>query len=117
MSEQLTPEEVALLIKARKILKEKGLSKDIDVKGICEAAGISRKTGYQWVKKGGADNKDEAALEEMCRLKAECEELKERLRCSEIENEGHKLAWKIHHVDEWLASKKNSARKGTKKKR
>lgn len=114
---ELTPEEVALLIKSRQILKEKGLAKDIDVKGICEAAGVSRKTGYQWAKKDGPDNKDEAALEEAARLKAECEDLKKRLRRSEIENEGHKLAWKIHHVDEWLASKKNTTRKGKKKKR
>jgi len=112
---ELTAEEVALLIKSRQILKEKGLAKDIDVKGICEAAGVSRKTGYQWVKKDPPEDKDES--EEMARLKAECEELKERLRRSEIENEGHKLAWKIHHVDEWLASKKNAARKGKKKNR
>jgi len=51
MSESLTPEEVAILIKARRIQKDKGLDKDFDVKSVCETAGVSRKTGYQWAEK------------------------------------------------------------------
>jgi len=51
--EKLTPEEVKVLIKASQIAKEKGITKGASVKEICEKAGISRKTGYQWV--GEAD--------------------------------------------------------------
>jgi transcriptional regulator with XRE-family HTH domain len=118
MSERLTQQEVALLIRARKILKEKGLRKDADVKGICEAAGISRKTGYQWAK--GLqfyEGQDNALLQDISQLKAENEDLKERYRRVEIENEGHKLAWEIHGVDELLAAKKNTMHRGKKKKR
>jgi hypothetical protein len=118
MSERLTQQEVALLIRARQILKEKGLRKDADVKGICEAAGISRKTGYQWAK--GLqfyEGQDNALLQDISQLKAENEDLKERYRRVEIENEGHKLAWEIHGVDELLAAKKNTTHRGKKKKR
>jgi len=38
------------LIKAGKILNAQGLAPDTNVKTICQAAGISRKTGYQWAK-------------------------------------------------------------------
>ena len=72
MSNRLTPEEVAILVKARKILKEKGLPKDADVTRICEEAGISRKTGYQWAEKLGS------LPEEQKRLKQENEALAEK---------------------------------------
>lgn len=119
MTERLNPQEVALLIRARQILKAKRLAKDADVKSICEAAGVSRKTGYQW-----ADNldfsqaeKDNVLGEELAGVKAEHEDMKARHRRLEIENEGRKLSWEIHGVDELLAAKKNIIRKGKKKKR
>jgi len=94
------------------------LSKDADVKTICEAAGISRKTGYQWasgVKPSGEEN---AVLrEELTQLKKEHEDLKERYEHALWENEGHKLAWEIHGVDELLAAKKNTTAPQKKKKR
>ena len=118
MAEKLTQQEVALLIQARQLLKEKGLSKDADVKSICEAAGISRKTGYQWASGVKTSDKEEAAVrEELSRLKAEHEDLKKRYERSVWENEGHKLAWEIHDVDELLAAKKNTTDKRKKKKR
>ena len=114
----LSPQEVALLIRARKLLKQKGVAKDADVKTICEAAGVSRKTGYQWANglKFAEDSSD-VHSQQMSRLKSEHEQLKERCRDLEIENEGHRLAWKIHGVDELLAAKKNIIRKAKKKKR
>ena len=118
MSEQLSPQDVALLIRARQILKEKGLRKDADVKGICEAAGVSRKTGYQWTKAlQFSEGQDNTLLEEMSCLKAENEDLKKRYHRLEIENEGHKLAWEIHGVDELLAAKKNTTHKAKKRRR
>ena len=118
MSEHLSSQEVALLIKARQILKEKGLRKDADVKGICEAAGVSRKTGYQWTKAlQFSEGQDDTLLEEMSRLKTENKDLKKRYHRLEIENEGHKLAWEIHGVDELLAAKKNTTHKAKKKRR
>ena len=118
MAEKLTQEEVVLLIRARQLLKEKGLSKDVDIKSICEAAGVSRKTGYQWA--SGikcSDNEDAALREELTGLKAEHEDLKKRYDRAMWENEGHKLAWEIHGVDELLAAKKNTTNKGKKKRR
>ena len=118
MTEGLSPEEVALLIRARKLLKEKGLPNGVDVKTICEIAGVSRKTGYQWANglkfaEGPSDPQTQA----VSRLQSEYEQLKERCRDLEIENEGHRLAWKIHGVDELLAAKKNIIAKAKKKKR
>ncbi len=109
MTQDFTPQEVALLIRARQILKGKGLAKDADVKSICEAAGVSRKTGYQWAKSlEFSEGQDHGPGEETARLKLEYEDLKERNRRLEVENEGRKLAWEIHRVDELLASKKKT---------
>jgi hypothetical protein len=118
MAVKVTQKEVALLIRARQLLKEKGLSKDSDIKAICEAAGISRKTGYQWASSVKSTNEEEAALrEELTRLKGEHEDLKRRYERSEWENEARKLAWEIHGVDELIASKKNTTDKQKRKRR
>lgn len=118
MAEKLTQEEVALLIRARQLLKEKGLNKDADVKTICEAAEISRKTGYQWASGVKSSEKEEATLrEELIRVKAEHEDLKKRYERSVWENEGRKLAWEIHGVDDLIAAKKNTTDKRKREKR
>ena len=118
MSGKLSAEDVATLIRARRIVKDKQLPKDIDVKAICEAAGISRKTGYQWAAGSTpAEGEADPQIDELARLKAEHETLKERTRRLEIENEGHRLAWEIHHVDELLAEKKSTMGKAKRKKR
>ena len=119
MKEKLSPEEVAILIRGRKILKARGLDKDADVKRICEEAGISRKTGYQWANKLDQNRDIEGVdLQEAFNgLKAEHDELKKRYDDARFENEGRKLAWKIHGVDELLANKKKAAKPRTKGKR
>ncbi len=118
MADSLTPEEVAILIQARQIQREKGLDKDFDVTTVCQRAGVSRKTGYQWVKKRIPDTAGQKELEEeLARLRAEYEKLKTDFDRVDFENEGRKLAWEIHHVDEWLASKKNTSKRKKKKKR
>jgi len=119
MSKELMRDEVATLIRARKILKTRGLPKDVDVKRICEAAGISRKTGYQWADKLGQRQDDtlkelEAKYE---RLKTGHEELEKRYDDARFENEGRKIAWEIHHIDELIAAKKNAAHSRKKGKR
>jgi hypothetical protein len=119
MNDTLSPEEVALLIRSRQILNAKGLSKDSDIKSICEAAGISRKTGYQWANnlKLSKEDAPDPAKDDVVRLKIEHEELKTRYHFLNIENEGRKLAWEIHGVDELLAAKKNTTGKSKKKRR
>ena len=119
MTDELNPQEVAILIRAQQIRKAKGLSKETNVKKICETAGISRKTGYQWANNLNLSDDDErnAESEDSSRLKAEHEKLKKRYHLLKIENEGQKLAWEIHGVDELLAAKKNTTRKPKKKKR
>lgn len=110
MSKELNKDEVATLIQARKILNSRGLSKDIDVKSICESAGISRKTGYQWADKLESAVKgnsvEDSLLQEIERLKAKNVELEKCCDDLEFENEGRKLAWEIHGVEEFIANKK-----------
>lgn len=79
---------------------------------ICKAAGVSRKTGYQWASRlDPRPSEEEAGVqEELVRLKAEHEELEKRFDDVRFENEGRKLAWRLHDVDELLASKKNTMR-------
>lgn len=118
MDKKWSKQEVALLIQARKLLKAKGLATDADVKGICEAAGISRKTGYQWANK--LEPMDQSRWREgaeLVHLKAEHEELKGRYEDLRFENEGRKLAWEIHGVDELIKGKKNTTKARTKRKR
>jgi hypothetical protein len=119
MSQKLTPEEVAAVIKARKILKARGFSPDTDVKTICQAAGISRKTGYQWANKQipACDPKEQALREQLEQLQAAHENLKKRFDDVRFENEGRKLAWEIHEVDKMLAEKKSTMAKTKSKKR
>ena len=119
MSDKLSADEVATLIRARQLLKQKGLSADADIKTICQYAGISRKTGYQWADKLGQRQDD--ALKELqakyARLKVEHEELEKRYDDARFENEGRKIAWEIHHIDELIAAKKNAAQSRKKGKR
>lgn len=106
MPEKLTTEEVALLIRAKKILSTKGVPRSIDVSGICKHAGISRKTGYQWADKFEQQESREKELqEELAQLRAAHEKLKQDLDDTRFENEGRKLAWEIHRVDELLKKK------------
>jgi len=118
MTDRLTPKEVALLIRAKQILKAKGLSKNADIKSICEAAGISRKTGYQWARSVEIpEKKDNTPEEEKAQLSKEYEDLKKQYRRLEAINEGHRLAWEIHDVDDLLAAKKNTINKVKKRRR
>jgi transposase len=109
MSSKLSPEEVAVMIRARQISKDKGLDPNSDVKTICQKAGISRKTGYQWAKKYSSPQEAKKAElgEELNQLKVRHEALIKSYDDLRFENEGRKLAWEIHGVDEFLASKKN----------
>ncbi len=119
MSQQLNPDEVALVIRARKILKDRGFSKDEDIKSLCQAAGISRKTGYQRANKliQSSGSQEQAFRQELERLRAEQEDLKKRFDDVRFENEGRKLAWGIHGVDKLLAEKKSTMIKQKKKRR
>jgi len=120
MPESLSPEEVAILIRARQIQRDKGLDKEFDVNSICQKAGVSRKTGYQWAQKHGpeATGQTRKELEEkLARLQAEYEKLQEDYEQVDFENRARKLAWEIHHVDELLAAKKNTSQSKTNKKR
>lgn len=118
MADELTPEEVAILIQARKICNTKGLARDIDVTGICGQAGISRKTGYQWAGKvSPATRETDELRRELQQLQEEHDKLKQHFDDVQFENEGRKLAWEIHHVDELLAEKKSSAKSKKRRKR
>jgi len=109
MEKQFSADEVAILIRARKIIKEKDLPKDIDVSGICDAAGISRKTGYEWESKlGKSDEKLSVLQREHDELKGKYADLAALYKNVRFENEGRKAAWFIHGVDKLLEGKKNT---------
>jgi hypothetical protein len=119
MSDNLTPEEVAILICARRLQKEKGLAPDSDVKTLCDQAGISRKTGYQWQKRllNASKGVEEKLRQQLEQLKVEHEKLKKDYDDVCWENRGRKIAWEIHEVDALLAEKKSITTKNKKKKR
>lgn len=118
MDEKLTPEEVAIVIRARRILKDKGLAANTDVTGVCKAAGVSRKTGYQWAEKhlGNPKGRQKQLEAEVARLQADCDRLRKENDWLGFENRGRKLAWEIHGVDELLAEKKSTMQSRKKKK-
>ena len=107
---EMNPEDVAIMIRARQLFREKGLAPDADVTKICEVAGISRKTGYQWVEKYGDNsaNRQKELEDRLSRLQNETERLEKELDEAKFENRARQLAWEIHRVDEWLALKKKS---------
>lgn len=51
MSVEMTAKEVAIMIRARQIFREKGLALIADISEICQAAGISRESIIQWAEK------------------------------------------------------------------
>ena len=118
MSESLSPEQVAIMIRARQILKDKGLAADTDITGICKAAGISRKTGYQWAEKhiNGSVEWQKDLERKLAQLQSDYDKLHKDFDEVSFENRGRKLAWEIHRVEELLAAQKNtSVRKKSKK--
>lgn len=117
MSESLSPEQVAILIRARQILKDKGLAADTDISGICKAAGISRKTGYQWAEKQSSAERQKDLEEKLAQLESDYDKLRKDFDEVSFENRGRKLAWEIHRVDELLAAKKNTSVSKKSKKR
>jgi len=119
MPDDVTREEVAVMIRARQLLRKKGLSPDADVTTICEHAGISRKTGYQWAGKfaGDSESDEERLRQEFETLKKEHEELKEAFNEVRFENEGRKIAWDIHDVAKLIAEKKDITVRRKKRKR
>ncbi len=118
MAKELTPEEWAIMIRARRIQRDKGLDKDVDISNICQSAGVSRKTGYQWADKYARKSaqREKELEEQLNTLKSEHEQLKKDYDWVSFENDGRKLAWEIHEVDAWLASKKNTSKSKQKKK-
>ncbi len=115
MEHDLSPADVAILIRARRIQKEKGI-KTSSVSDICSTAGISRKTGYKWAAQHEKEQQDEqkALSKELATLHSTHEDLLQDHDDLNFQHEGLKLAWKIHRVDEMLASQKkrpNAARR------
>jgi transposase-like protein len=104
---KLTPEEVKVLIKASQVAREKGIAKGASVKEICEKAGISRKTGYQWVNENnGAVANNEDAIDNLADLRADYQKISKKYADLCIENEGLRLAMEIHGFDDLV--KKNA---------
>jgi hypothetical protein len=119
MPKQLSADDVAAVIRARKILKANDFDRNTNIKTLCEAAGISRKTGYQRAREiiQMSGSKGQPVDTELKQLRAEYEDLKQQLDNVRFENEGRKVAWEIHEVDKLLAEKKNTTVKRKRKRR
>ncbi len=110
MSISLAKEEVSTVVNSRRILREKGIDPNTDVKTLCRKAGISRKTGYKWANEQVVSdlveriNALEADLSRACEKSVAAEkehaDLRFRLECREA-------AWEIHGVEELLSKKKD----------
>lgn len=116
MKQALSPDDVAILIRAKRIQKEKGITATT-VSDICSTAGISRKTGYKWAAQHETEQRDKqkALSEELATLQSSHEELLQNHDELSFHHEGLKLAWKIHRVDEMLNKKKSTHHKKNKK--
>jgi len=111
MSIKLTKEELSTIVNGRRILREKGLEPNTDVKTLCQEAGISRKTGYQWA----GEHIVSDLSEKINRLGSELKRHEKKCAATEKENGDLKFkldcreaAWEIHGVDEWVSKKKSS---------
>ncbi len=115
MEQNLSPDDVAILIRAKRIQKEKGI-KAASISDICSTAGISRKTGYKWAAQHETEQQDKqkALSEELSTLRSSHAELLHNHDELNFQHEGLKLAWQIHRVDEILF-KKNTLHKKNKK--
>jgi hypothetical protein len=81
---------------------------------------VSRKTGYEWENQYFNPSKQKAEddlRKEYEALKAAHAKLEKDFDDLSFENDGRKVAWQIHHVDEYLASKKNTTSNTIKKQR
>ena len=120
LQDKLSPEELAILIRARHLQKKAGIDPEADIATLCDHAGVSRKTGYEWENQYFDPEKkkaEEDLRKEYGALKAAHAKLEKDFDDVRYENEGRKVAWQIHHVDEYLASKKNNTNSPTKKQR
>ncbi len=109
MNDKPTPAEIAMMIRARQLLKQYGLSPDADIKTICEHAGTSRKTGCQRTRKlaDKPEGEEETLRCELESLRAEHGALEKAFDDLRFENEGRKIAWRIH-VGDSVGKKKHS---------
>lgn len=118
--DKISSEALAILIRARHLLKEKGIDFGADITTLCDHAGVSRKTGYEWEAQyfdPAKQREEENLRKELEVLKAAHAKLEKDYDDVRYENEGRKVAWAIHHVDEYLAGKKNTTTRSIKKKR
>jgi len=95
LKEKLTHDEVNTLIKASQLVREKNIK--LNVKEICQQAGISRKTGYQWLKEEQESNrKKEEKFQKLVHMEVDHQKnLQEQARLK-FEIEGLRLAMEIH---------------------
>jgi len=115
MTTTLSKEETAILIRARRIQKEKNVPKDASVSGICDIAGVARKTGYKWDDDLQQKLSDDSASENPPDLTSEHDKLKKEMELLKFKYEGLKLAWEIHDVEKILAEKKDTTKRKNRK--
>ncbi|HBS27637.1 MAG TPA: hypothetical protein DD827_11060 [Gammaproteobacteria bacterium] len=111
----LSKEETAILIRARRIQKEKNIPEDASVSSICDIAGVARKTGYKWDEVLQRKLADTSTVP--VEIETEYEKLKKEIEQLKHENEGLHLAWEIHDVEKILAKKKDITNVNRRKRR
>jgi len=100
LKEKLTHDEVNTLIKASRLAREKGIKLGVNVKEICQQAGISRKTGYKWLKEEQECNKKkDEEFQKLVHMKVDHQKNLQEQAKLKFEIEGLRLAMEIHGMD------------------
>ncbi|MEA3298133.1 MAG: hypothetical protein U9Q31_01315 [Chloroflexota bacterium] len=91
-----TKEEIAAILHAAEILKQKGFSEKINVSAFCREAGISRKNAYKHKKK---INVTVSSLEDMNqRLQQQKQEVEQKLHHAEKRARQADLYWELRNI-------------------
>lgn len=94
-TKELDKSEIATVLRSKNILGKIGLGSDVNIHKICEKAGISRKTAYEYYNKLEEQERETKSPLSLEALQKEVNELKARLNEVELENEGLRIAKRI----------------------
>ena len=91
-----TKEEIATILQAAELLKQKGSSEKINIARFCREVGISRKNAYKHKK---AINLSPAALEEKLKqLEEQITRIQEKLKKAEKRAQDADIYWEVRNI-------------------
>jgi hypothetical protein len=91
-----TKEEIALILQAAKLLKEKGSSQKINISTLCREAGISRKNAYKHKKRITISL--DSLEEKIQQLEKQNKQIQDKLKHSEVRAREADLNWELRNI-------------------